>query len=96
MEKCTLCNHLTATSDGNENIADTFDPAHAVPPCVHNCSCGARSFGDLNDPNSGASKVLAAAKAEGRGTYTLPDKGGVKPATVYILSSRIATWKGLI
>jgi len=96
MEKCTLCNHLTATSDGNKNVADGFDPAHAVPPCVHNCSTGARYFGDLNDPKSGASLALAQAKKEGRETYTLTDKTGVKPATVYILSSEIATWKELI
>jgi Fe-S-cluster-containing dehydrogenase component len=96
VEKCTLCNHITAASDGNENIADTYDEAHAVPPCVHNCACGARHFGDLNDPDSGASKVLAAAQAEGRATHHLTDNTGAQPATAYILSSEIATWKELI
>jgi Fe-S-cluster-containing dehydrogenase component len=96
MEKCTLCNHLTATSDGNENIEDTFDPAHALPPCVHNCSTGARYFGDLNDPNSGASKAVAAAQAKGKGIHTLSDPSDAKPATVYLLSPRFATWKELI
>ena len=95
MEKCTLCNHLTATSDGNENRDDTFDPQHAVPPCVHNCSTGARYFGDLDDPNSGASKALAKARAEGKGIHTLTDKTNAKPATHYILSREIATWKEL-
>jgi Fe-S-cluster-containing dehydrogenase component len=93
-EKCTLCNHLTATSDGIENTRDTTDPAHAVPPCVHNCSCGARSFGDLDDPNSGASKVLAAAEAAGRGIHTI-EADGVAPAARYILSADIADWRGL-
>ena len=96
MEKCTLCNHLTATSDGNINILDTFDPAHAVPPCVHNCSTGARFFGDLNDPASGASKALEVGKAAGKQICYLPDNTGVKPATVYMLSERIAKWKELI
>jgi len=96
MEKCTLCNHLTAKSDGNENIADTFDPAHAVPPCVHNCSTGARYFGDLNDPNSGASKAIEKGKKDGKGVHTLDDNTGVEPATVYLLSPRIAKWKELI
>ncbi|MDR1015239.1 MAG: 4Fe-4S dicluster domain-containing protein [Coriobacteriales bacterium] len=96
VEKCTLCNHITAASDGNENIADSYDTAHAVPPCVHNCACGARYFGDLNDPDSGASKVLAAAQTEGRATHHLTDNTGAQPATVYILSSEIATWKELI
>ncbi|MCL2883161.1 MAG: 4Fe-4S dicluster domain-containing protein [Coriobacteriia bacterium] len=96
MEKCTLCNQLTATSDGNENLADTADPDHAVPPCVHNCSTGARSYGDLNDPDSGASKVLAAAQAAGREIHFLPDKANALPSTRYILSSSIAAWKELI
>lgn len=100
VEKCTLCNHLTAASDGNENNEDSADPIHAVPPCVHNCSCGARYFGDLNDPQSGASKALAAAQAAGRGIHALPDKSGANPSTRYILSPEIANWdtpwKGMI
>ena len=96
MEKCTLCDHLTARSDGNENIRDTFDPEHAVPPCCHNCTTGARHFGDLNDPGSGASKAIADGKAKGKGVFTLPDKTGAKPATTYLLSPRIASWKELI
>ncbi|MDR1082788.1 MAG: 4Fe-4S dicluster domain-containing protein [Coriobacteriales bacterium] len=93
-EKCTLCNHLTAASDGVENTNDTSDPAHAVPPCVHNCSCGARSFGDLDDPNSAASKVLAQAETDGRKVCII-EAEGVMPATRYILSEEIATWRGL-
>ena len=96
MEKCTLCNHLTAASDGNMNVADTFDPAHAVPPCCHNCSTGARHFGDLSDPASGASKAVAAAQAAGKGVHYLSDNTGAKPVTAYILSKEIATWKELI
>jgi Fe-S-cluster-containing dehydrogenase component len=94
VEKCTLCNHLTATSDGIENTADTTDATHAVPPCVHNCSCGARSFGDLDDPNSGASQALAQAESEGRKVCTI-EAEGVMPAARYILSEGIATWRGL-
>ncbi|MDR2106884.1 MAG: 4Fe-4S dicluster domain-containing protein [Coriobacteriales bacterium] len=94
VEKCTLCNHLTATSDGVENTRDTSDPAHAVPPCVHNCSCGARSYGDLDDPNSKASLVLAQADKDGRKICTV-EAAGVMPATRYILSEEIATWRGL-
>jgi Fe-S-cluster-containing dehydrogenase component len=94
VEKCTLCNHLTATSDGVENREDTTDPAHAVPPCVHNCSCGARHYGDLEDPNSDASKVLAQAEADGRGIHSI-EAEGASPAVKYILSEEIATWRGL-
>lgn len=93
-EKCTLCNHITATSDGNPNRLDSQDPEHAVPPCVHNCSCGARYFGDLDDPDSGASKALAQAEADGRGIHMI-EADGVVPATRYILSEEIAEWRGL-
>ena len=94
-EKCTLCNHLTANSDGNENRLDSGDPEHAVPPCVHNCSCKARYFGDLDDPASGASKALAAAAAAGQGVFSLHE--GTAPGqttTRYLLSSNIAAWRG--
>jgi Fe-S-cluster-containing dehydrogenase component len=95
VEKCTLCNHITSQSDGIENWDDTLDPEHAVPPCVHNCSCGARYFGDLDDPNSGGSQALAA--ADQSEVFALPDPGGAaKPSTRYILSPRYAKWKELV
>jgi Fe-S-cluster-containing dehydrogenase component len=97
VEKCTLCNHLTSKSDGVENIEDTADPEHAVPPCVHNCSCGARYFGDLDDPNSAASKAIEAAGGyNSEKVHQLPDPGNAKPATRYILSPEIAKWKELM
>ena len=95
MEKCTLCNHITSKSDGNENHNDTFDPDHAVPPCVHNCSTGARYFGDLSNPDSAAAKAIAAAQAAGRQVKTLTDDTGAKPLTTYLLSKEIAEWKEL-
>lgn len=94
VEKCTLCNHITAESDGNENGRDSFDPAHAVPPCVHNCSCGARHFGDLDDPDSNVSRFLAEAQAEGRPVHRL-EGDGATPSTCYVLSDSVASWRGL-
>ena len=93
VEKCTLCNHLTAKSDGVKNNQDTSDPAHAVPPCVHNCSCGARHYGDLDDPNSDASMVLAQAEKDGRKVCQI-EAEGVEPVARYILSEEIAAWRG--
>lgn len=81
VEKCTLCSHLTA--DGTDE-----------PACVHNCCCGARYFGDLDDPESDASKAIAAADPES--LHHLPDPGNAKPATVYILSPKTASWKELV
>jgi Fe-S-cluster-containing dehydrogenase component len=96
VEKCSLCNHLTASSDGVENINDSFDEKHAVPPCVHNCACGARFYGDLDDPSSAASKILALAGGEGsEKVHIITDHSGAEPSCRYILSPSIATWKEL-
>lgn len=80
VEKCTLCSHLTA--DGSD-----------VPVCVHNCAAGARFYGDLDDPSSTASKELA--RFDDDCIHSLPDPDNAHPATRYILSPKIATWKGL-
>lgn len=77
VEKCTLCYQRHA----DEN----WEPA-----CVHNCCCGARSFGDIDDPESAASKAIAAAGEEK--CHHLADPNGLAPATVYILSDTVAAW----
>lgn len=80
VEKCTLCSHITADGSG-------------VPACVHNCCCGARFYGDLDDPESDVSKALAA--ADPSSVHRLPDPDNVNPASAYILSSQTAQWKEL-
>ena len=45
-QKCTLCSQITA--DGSD-----------VPACVHNCNCGARFFGDYDDPESDVCREMA-------------------------------------
>lgn len=52
VEKCTLCNHLTA--------------AGGLPACVKNCCGQARFYGDLDDPASDASVAIATASEEAR------------------------------
>lgn len=79
VEKCTLCSHLTA--DGE------------LPACVHNCCCGARFYGDLDDPDSDVSVELA--KYDEDCIHHLPDPKNANPATCYILSPEIAEWKEL-
>jgi len=50
-QKCTLCAHL-------------LDQGWKEPRCVEACPTGALLFGDLNDPNSGISKIWNSERAE--------------------------------
>ncbi|MBR2836681.1 MAG: 4Fe-4S dicluster domain-containing protein [Coriobacteriales bacterium] len=76
VEKCTLCNHLDETKE--------------KPACVVTCCSGARFYGDLDDPESDASKELA--KYDESCIHSLPDIGN-GPTTRYILSPSIAEWQ---
>lgn len=77
VEKCTLCNHLTSVGE--------------KPACVKNCCGIARFYGDLDDPDSDASRVIA--EAEPGSVHYLADRGN-KPLTAYILSARYGEWRG--
>ena len=76
VEKCTLCGQLTSVGE--------------EPKCVAACCASARFYGDLDDPNSDASKALAAAGADS--VHRLKDVGN-GPQTAYILSAKYAEWK---
>jgi len=65
-DKCDYCSHLLA-----EGIEE--------PACVRNCVGKARYFGDLNDPNSEVSKMVASLK-----TFKWHPEYGTKPRTLFI------------
>ena len=65
VEKCTLCFQRHEEEDW-------------VPACVHNCCCGARYFGDLDDPDSEISKVVRENHA-----YQLLEEFGTRPQLRY-------------
>lgn len=70
MDKCNIC--LAARQEGD------------TPACVRNCSGVALHYGDLEDPESEVSKMLAAEKPEH--IYHLPDPEGIyQPSARYIL-----------
>jgi Fe-S-cluster-containing dehydrogenase component len=71
MKKCTLC---------VDRIYNSELPADMrVPACVSTCPVGARSFGDLGDPESDVSKLVAA-----RAGYDLMPEQGCKPTNKYL------------
>lgn len=71
MKKCTLCIDRIY----NENI----EQADRVPACVSTCPVSARHFGDLGDPNSAVSKLVAE-----RGGYDLMPELGYRPVNKYL------------
>lgn len=71
MKKCTLC------IDRIHN--ETLDEADRVPACVRTCPTGARHFGDLGDPQSAVSRLVAA-----RGGYDLMPEMGTAPVNKYL------------
>ena len=61
-QKCDMCAHL-------------MDNGYKSPRCVEMCPTGCLTFGDLNDPNSDVSKLVAAQKPSARHPeYGMGDK----------------------
>jgi Fe-S-cluster-containing dehydrogenase component len=71
MKKCTLCIDRIY----NENIA----PEERQPACVRTCPTRARHFGDLGDPLSEVSKLVAE-----RGGFDLMAELGYQPTNKYL------------
>ncbi len=71
MKKCTLCIDRIY----NENLAED----ERVPACVMVCPTSARHFGDLGDPNSAVSEMVAA-----RGGKDLMPELGYRPVNKYL------------
>lgn len=71
MKKCTLC----VDKIYNPNL----EPASRVPACVSACPTGARSFGDLGNPESGVSKLVAS-----RDGFDLMPEQGCRPVNKYL------------
>jgi len=71
MKKCTLCIDRIY----NENL----DEVDRQPACVITCPAKARHFGDLGDPDSEVSRLVAA-----RGGYDLMPELGYKPTNKYL------------
>ena len=71
MKKCTLC--------VDRIYNETLEVEDRVPACVRTCPTSARHFGDLGDPNSEVSRLVAE-----RGGYDLMPEQGTKPVNKYL------------
>ena len=71
MKKCTLCIDRIY----NENL----DEEDRVPACVSTCPANARHFGDLGDPNSDVSRLVAE-----RGGVAPMEELGYRPVNRYL------------
>ena len=76
VEKCTFCFHRIdeAVKQGKKVGVDV------LPACAEACPAHAISFGDLDDPNSGVSKLLAS-----REWVRLREGMGTQPKVFYLL-----------
>ena len=81
MKKCTLC----VDRIYNENLPEE----DRTPACVRTCPAGARHFGDLGDPDSDVSQLVAE-----RGGMDLMPEQGTKPVNKYLPPRPKDTWQG--
>jgi Fe-S-cluster-containing dehydrogenase component len=71
MQKCTLC--------VDRIYNQSLDEGDRQPACVQACPTRARHFGDLGDPHSAVSRLVA-----DRGGYDLGPDLGFKPVNKYL------------
>jgi molybdopterin-containing oxidoreductase family iron-sulfur binding subunit len=83
MEKCSFCvqriRYAKAThrADGVEVVPDTV--LENLPACVSACPTGSMTFGNLKDPASNVSKIVAGPRA-----YAMLDSLNTKPGVRYL------------
>jgi molybdopterin-containing oxidoreductase family iron-sulfur binding subunit len=81
VEKCTYCFHrIDQALENGWEIGSKIDGEDGVlPACVEACPTEARYFGDLDDPESAVSKLLAS-----RTYIKLREEMATSPKTIYL------------
>ena len=87
VSKCTFCYHRISKAPKGTPDLDPNNPAlrEFTPACVVTCAPNARYFGDLDNPESEVSKLIA----KKRGTRLL-DHLGNKPQVYYLAGESVA------
>ena len=89
MEKCTFCvqrirrTEQRADREGGD-VKDEQYERSLNPACVNACPTDTLVFGDLNDPESRASKIRDQESQEGGRAYTLLEGYGTNPNVIYL------------
>jgi molybdopterin-containing oxidoreductase family iron-sulfur binding subunit len=81
VSKCTFCHHRISKAPKGTADLDPSNPAlrEFTPACVVTCAPSARFFGDLSNPNSDVSKMIA-----DKNGVRLLDHLGNKPQVYYL------------
>ncbi len=80
VEKCTFCHQrLQVAKDVAAAEGRSLRPGDYVPACVESCPAGAMFFGDLDDPDSGVSRLARSSRA-----YRLLEELGTEPKVYYL------------
>jgi len=84
MEKCNFCVHRIVKAEQKAKVEGRALRTDEVQTaCAQACPTNAIVFGDLDDPNSTVSKLLARAEQEGR-VYRLLEDLGTDPKVYYL------------
>jgi Fe-S-cluster-containing dehydrogenase component len=84
VEKCTFCIHRLDRGL-EQGLVPGVDRA-ATPACVNICPVGARTFGDLNDPDSAIAQIVADVP-----TFRLREELGTEPHVYYVPARGMVT-----
>ena len=89
MEKCTFCvqrirrTEQRAEREGGDTKDEQYERS-LNPACVNACPTDTLVFGDINDPDSRASKMRDRESKEGGRAYTLLESYGTNPNVIYL------------
>jgi molybdopterin-containing oxidoreductase family iron-sulfur binding subunit len=81
MEKCTFCVQRIRRAEERALVENRpLRDGEVVPACVQTCPPGALVFGDLNDPDSRVTQLIA----NNRRAFRLLEHLGTEPSVYYL------------